>query len=198
VTFGGFVGLASYLAIFFRDQYGLGIVDAGDLTAGCVLAASLARPVGGFVADRLGGTRVLLMVFALIAVAMSLLSHLPPLSAAVTLILGAMLLMGVGNGAVFQLLPQRFGDRMGSVTGLVGACGGIGGFAVPFVAGGMHSLTGSYAGGFLLLALPAGLCAVALARFSAGWLADGGRRPTPRAGAPAPLLDPRHIEEVIL
>ena len=193
VTFGGFIGLASYLAIFFHDQYGVGRVAAGDLTGACVLAGSLARPIGGFVADRVGGTRVLVAVFATIAATMSLLSHLPPTAISVTLLLGGMMAMGLGNGAVFQLIPQRFSGRMGSVTGLVGACGGLGGFAVPFLIGMVRDATGSYGGGFLLLALPAGFCAVALAGIKGSW-ADDERA----SGVPAPRTEPGQLHAIAI
>ncbi len=169
VTFGGFVGLASYLSVFYHDEFGVDRVSAGDLTAACVLAASVARPAGGFIADRVGGARVLIAVFAVVAAIMSLMSHVPPLATTVGLLFAGMVAMGIGNGAVFQLIGRRFGDRIGSITGMVGACGGLGGFFLPLIVGTMRDATDSYGGGFLLLAMPAGACAIALAVLHGAW-----------------------------
>ncbi len=163
VTFGGYVGLSSYLAIFLHEQYGLDRISAGDLTGVLVLAGSLARPVGGLAADRLGGARVLVIAYAAIAGAMTVMSHVPPLGVTVVILGTAITAMGLGNGAVFQLIPQRFPDQMGAMAGIVGAFGGVGGFFVPFAIGAMQDATGSYGSGFLLLAVPAGVCALILA-----------------------------------
>lgn len=180
VTFGGFVGLASYLAIFFHDQYGLAKIAAGDLTAACVFAGSFARPLGGLLADRLGGIRTLLAFFALVGGAMLLISRTPPLAASAALLFGAMALLGMGNGAVFQLLPQRFQREIGVLTGLVGAAGGIGGFLLPFVLGSLQELTGSYGPGFALFGLAALGAGILLATVQHGW-----RRTWAPEGSPA-------------
>jgi NNP family nitrate/nitrite transporter-like MFS transporter len=169
VTFGGFVGLASYLGIFFRDQYGLSRVAAGDLSAVCVLAGSLARPVGGVAADRVGGVRVLTAVFAAAGAAMLAVSLRPQVGLAAPAIVGGMALLGMGNGAVFQLVPQRFPRELGVVTGLVGAAGGLGGFLLPFALGALEGATGSYAPGFTLYALTALAAAGALLGVGQGW-----------------------------
>lgn len=177
VTFGGFVGLASYLAIFFHDQYGLSKVAAGDLTAACVFAGSFARPLGGLLADRLGGIRVLLALFVLLGGGMLLVSQLPPLAAAGGLLLASMALLGMGNGAVFQLVPQRFRREIGVLTGLVGAAGGIGGFFLPLFLGLGRDAAGSYSTGFLLFALGPLACAALLMavqqRWRETWAAEG-------------------------
>lgn len=184
VTFGGFVGLASYLSVFYHDEFGIDRVSAGDLTAACVLAASVARPIGGFIADRLGGSRVLITVFAAVAAIMALMSHVPPLAPAVGLLFLGMVAMGVGNGAVFQLIGRRFADRIGSITGIVGAFGGLGGFFLPLLVGTMRDATGSYGGGFLLLSLPAGACAIILALLSGAWQIRAGRSGETTAESP--------------
>jgi NNP family nitrate/nitrite transporter-like MFS transporter len=170
VTFGGFVGLASYLGIFFRDQYGLSRVAAGDLTAACVLAGSLARPVGGVAADRVGGIRVLTAVFAAAGAAMLAVSLRPPVGLGAPAMIVGMALLGMGNGAVFQLVPRRFPRELGVVTGLVGAAGGLGGFLLPFGLGALAQATGSSTAGFALYALAALAGAGALLRVGRGWL----------------------------
>src|SRR6516162_240361 len=62
LTFGGFVGLASFLTVFFNDQFHLSKVRAGDFTTIVVIAGSFLRPVGGFLADKIGGYRLLLIL----------------------------------------------------------------------------------------------------------------------------------------
>ena len=159
ITFGGFVGLASYLAIFLRDQHGLSKVTAGDLTALCVFAGSFARPVGGYLADRFGGIRVLLVLLFAIATLLMALSTLPSAGMAVALFFLTMAILGMGNGSVFQLVPQRFGRDVGVLTGLVGFAGGLGGFLLPFGLGLLKQETGTYASGFLLYGMAAlGAC----------------------------------------
>lgn len=160
VTFGGFVGLASSLTIYFNDQYGLPPVQAGYFTASCVLAGSLIRPFGGAVADRIGGIRTLLGVYALTALWLVLVSFGAP--SAGWALAGFMLTMatlGFGNGAVFQLVPQRFRREIGVITGLVGMAGGVGGFYLAASLGYVKGLTGDYQLGLLVFA---GLALVAL------------------------------------
>lgn len=109
VTFGGFVGLASSLTIYFNTQYGLDAKTAGFFTAACVFAGSLVRPIGGGVADRIGGIRSLTAMYALAAVFLGIVSiGLPQAWMALSVFVLAMLALGMGNGAVFQLVPQRF------------------------------------------------------------------------------------------
>jgi NNP family nitrate/nitrite transporter-like MFS transporter len=154
VSFGGFVGLSSFLPIYFHDQYGLSAVTAGYFTAGCVFAGSFARPFGGALADRIGGTRALSVIYALVAVALVVIAEgtLPAVGALAVVIL-AMTALGMGNGAVFQLVPQRFGRDVGLMTGLVGMTGGIGGFYLAASLGYAKQFTGSYAFGFGIFAL---------------------------------------------
>jgi len=153
ITFGGFVGLATFLGVFFRGQYGLDKVAAGDLTAVCVFAGSFMRPVGGALADRHGGSRVLLVLYGVVALLLLVVATLPPLWLATTLFTVAMALLGAGNGSVFQLVPIRFQRQLGVVTGLVGAAGGLGGFFLPSLLGLLRDRTGTYATGLGLLAL---------------------------------------------
>lgn len=153
VTFGGFVGLAASLTIYFHTQYGLAPVAAGYATAACVFVGSTVRPIGGFVADRLGGIRAL-SVFYLVAAAMLALVSLglPSLAFGLAAFVVAMLALGMGNGAVFQLVPLRFSREIGVMTGLVGMAGGIGGFYLASSLGFSKQLTGSYQFGFLIFA----------------------------------------------
>ncbi|NMO95848.1 nitrate/nitrite transporter [Paenibacillus lemnae] len=153
VTFGGFVGLANYLTIFFNTQYGLSAVQAADITTICVIAGSFFRPVGGYLADRIGGSKMLMMLYAVAALMLLGVSFLPPLPMVVVILFIGMMCLGAGNGSVFQLVPQRFRAEIGLVTGIVGAAGGLGGFALPLILGRLYQATGSYTPGFIILSL---------------------------------------------
>jgi len=171
VTFGGFVGLASFLAIFFYDQYGLSKVMAGNFTALCVFAGSMFRPLGGYLADRFGGIRVLKLLFGAIGVLMLGVGLLPSLPLVTIFLFLGMSCLGMGNGSVFQLVPQRFRQEIGVVTGVVGAAGGVGGFLLPSLLGVFKDLTGSYGTGFFLLAAMACYCLIALRSLERDWRA---------------------------
>ncbi|MHA6718837.1 nitrate/nitrite transporter [Sphingomonas sp. RS6] len=160
VTFGGFVGLAASLPIYFTDQFGLSTIVAGYCTAACVFAGSLVRPLGGALADRIGGVKALTGVFLVAAAALAGVSIAPTLPVALGCFVGAMLALGTGNGSVFQLVPQRFQAEIGVMTGLVGMAGGVGGFYLASSLGIAKQLSGSFAPGFLVFA---GLCVAALA-----------------------------------
>lgn len=157
VTFGGFLGLSSYLGVFFRGEYGVGKVEAGQLTAACVLAGSLLRPVGGVISDRVGGVRVLTGVLVVVAVPMAVVATLPPLGIVLPVLVVAMGTFGMGNGAVFQVIGQVFNREIGVMTGLVGAAGGIGGFYLPTVLGALKGSSGSFGAGFAVFSATATL-----------------------------------------
>lgn len=169
VTFGGFVGLASFLNIFFHDQYALSRVQAGSFATLCVIAGSFLRPFGGYLADRFGGIRMLTMLYVGVGLTMLGLTTLPPLQWATLLLFCGMAILGMGNGCVFQLVPQRFPREIGVITGIVGAAGGVGGFFLPNLLGVLKQLTGSFAGGFLVFALVGFGCAAALVYVSRAW-----------------------------
>jgi NNP family nitrate/nitrite transporter-like MFS transporter len=152
LTFGGFVGLSSYLSIFFHDQYHLTKVQAGDFTTFVVLFGSFLRPVGGMLSDRLGGHRMLVVLLSITCVCLSAVATLPPAFAALSILALGMAMLGMGNGAVFQLVPQRFPERVGILTGVVGAAGGFGGFLLPSILGSIKQATGSFGIGFAVLA----------------------------------------------
>jgi NNP family nitrate/nitrite transporter-like MFS transporter len=175
VTFGGFVGLASSLAIYFNDQYGLSAVSAGYFTAACVFAGSQVRPVGGAVADRIGGVRALTLVYLVAASALILASFgLPEAWMALVVFVVTMLALGMGNGAVFQLVPQRFRREIGVMTGLVGMMGGVGGFYLASSLGYIRQVTGSYQAGLLLFAMLALLALAGLSGVKRRWRSTWG------------------------
>jgi NNP family nitrate/nitrite transporter-like MFS transporter len=168
VTFGGYVGLSSFLPIFFRDQHGVAPVQAGALTALCAFAGSGARPIGGWLADRIGGVRLLSVLLLCIAAAYAISSALPALPLAAAVLVAGMVSLGMANGALFQIVPQRFPAAIGRATGIIGAVGGLGGFALPMVLGTVKGRTGSFGPGFLALALAATFAAIALRVLAAG------------------------------
>ena len=178
VTFGGFSGLSSSLTIYFNGEYHLDPVVAGFFTAACVFAGSLVRPIGGAIADRFGGLSTLLFVYGLAAAGLVVAGfHLPSVWAALVVIMFAMMALGAGNGAVFQLAPQRFPKEIGVVTGLVGAMGGVGGFYLASTLGLAKQFTGDYQAGFigfaaLALAALAGVAGVRMRRSASTGLAS--------------------------
>ena len=163
VTFGGFVGLAYSLGMYFKDRFGLAPAQAGDLVALCTAIGALGRPIGGGISDRIGGIRSLYVYYTVACVALvfgGVINSLPLNVAAFFIACGA---FGMGNGSVFQLLPQRFGKELGVMTGLVGCGGGLGGFLLANMMGQSKQHTGSYLTGLLVFAA---LCLLALVGLS--------------------------------
>lgn len=154
LTFGGFVAFSIYLPTLLRAQFGLAPADAGFRAAGFVVLATLMRPLGGWLADRIGGAQVLSWVFGGVAL-FALLLTWPAMVPFTVGALGCALLLGLGNGAVFKLVPEHFPKDTGTVTGLVGALGGLGGFFPPLLLGVFRDRLGAIWPGFVLLSLTA-------------------------------------------
>jgi nitrate/nitrite transporter NarK len=154
LTFGGFVAFSIYLPTLLRAQFGLAPADAGFRAAGFVILATAMRPVGGWLADRIGGAQVLSWVFGGIAI-FALLMAWPSIVPFTVGALACATLMGLGNGAVFKLVPEHFPKETGTVTGLVGALGGLGGFFPPLLLGAFRDTLGVLWPGFALLSLTA-------------------------------------------
>ncbi|MSU78013.1 MAG: NarK/NasA family nitrate transporter [Gemmataceae bacterium] len=180
VTFGGFVGLASFLNSFFKVQYDLDPVMAGMFATICVVAGSLMRPIGGFLADRFGGIRMLVVLYSCVLITMLGLGvFVTPMGLELlpnSLYVGTALMflcmgsLGLGNGSVFQLVPLRFPKEIGVMTGIVGAAGGVGGFFLPTVLGLIKDQTGSFAGGFFLFGASGLVCAAAIVIVARCWV----------------------------
>src|SRR4051812_26424342 len=162
VTFGGYVGLGSFLPLFLRDHYALTPVNAGLMTALAAFVGSGIRPLGGYLADRVGGVRLLRWLLLAIAALYTVASTLPPLPIMMVVLVAGMGCLGSGNGAVFQLVPLRFRKEIGLATGIVGAVGGIGGFLLPNLLGQVKMRVGSFGPGFLVLAALAGVALAAV------------------------------------
>lgn len=170
VTFGGFSGLASSLAIYFNNQYQVSPITAGYLTAACVFAGSLVRPLGGRIADRIGGIKTLSIMYIIAGTFLFIASiGLSSVYAALAMFVMAMLALGTGNGAVFQLVPQRFHKEIGVMTGLVGMAGGLGGFYLAASLGYSRQLTGSYQVGLCIFAALALIALLGLSAVKGRW-----------------------------
>jgi NNP family nitrate/nitrite transporter-like MFS transporter len=159
MAFGGFVAMFLYLPKLLTGVHDLTKADAGARAAGFALLAVVARPTGGVLADRVGAARVLLVSFVGVAVlALALAATYSSMVPLTICCLTMAVALGLGTGAVFKLVPEWFPDRVGAVTGVVGAAGGLGGFFPPLVMGVVKSATGGYALGFVLMALVAVAC----------------------------------------
>lgn len=179
VTFGGFVGLASSLTIYFNDLYSLGPVVAGYCTAACVFSGSLVRPLGGVIADRIGGVKTLLVMYSVAALLLLLMSFgQPTYQLALAIIIPVMAVLGMGNGAVFQLVPQRFRKEIGVMTGLVGMAGGVGGFYLAASLGYFKQNFGSYQIGLVIFSGLAVLAMVGLLGVKTRWRTTWGSTTT--------------------
>jgi MFS transporter, NNP family, nitrate/nitrite transporter len=154
LTFGGFVAFSIYLPTLLRAQFGLSPADAGFRAAGFVVLATAMRPVGGWLSDRIGGSQVLSWVFGGVAVSAWLLAW-PSMVPFTVGALSCAALLGLGNGAVFKLVPEQFPRETGTVTGLVGALGGLGGFFPPILLGTFKDAVGAIWPGFALLSVTA-------------------------------------------
>lgn len=168
LAFGGFVAMYLYLPKLLVGAYGLSRADAGARAAGFALLAVLARPVGGYLSDRIGANRVLLVCFIGTAVlALGLAAGYTNIVPLTVCCLTLAVMFGLGTGAVFKLVAQEFPAQVGAVTGVVGAAGGLGGFFPPLVMASVKSATGSYTIGFVLLAVTAAVCLLVLWRLGA-------------------------------
>jgi len=163
LAFGGFVAMFLYLPKLLTGVHDLDKADAGARAAGFALLAVLGRPFGGWMADRVGAERVLGASFgatALLAVVLAFgYGSMVPLTVGC---LSLAVALGVGTGAVFKLVAEWFPERVGAVTGVVGAAGGLGGFFPPLVMGIVYGITGGYFLGFALMAVVAVLCLAVL------------------------------------
>ena len=152
ITFGGFVAFGVYLPTFLRDVYELTVTDAAARAAGFVVLATLARPLGGWLADRRPPHRLVVGALAVVAGGAVVAAFEPHIVVATVAFLAIAFALGIGNGAVFALVGQRVpASQVGSVTGVVGAAGGLGGFLPPIVMGLVYQVTGDYAIGLMLL-----------------------------------------------
>lgn len=159
ITFGGFVGMSSYVTTLLISLYGMPRLEAGLFMSLLAFLGALVRPLGGLIADRISGVRALTLLLAAISAGdFAFAAWMPPQAAGIVLLIGIYLCFGLGNGATFQLVPQRWIGKTGLMSGIIGAAGGIGGFYLPVIMGIAKESTGSYQMGFATFG---GLAAVA-------------------------------------
>ncbi len=163
------MGLTTFLAIFFRDQYGIEPFRAGMYATTCSLVGSLLRPLGGALADRFGGLPILFLVYIGVGVLGLRLSYVPHFEvtlASLVLLLG---LMGIGNGAVFEMIPRRFQINLGMATGIVGMAGGLGGSVLALLMSLASDRLGHFGPAFFAVGTMGLLAAGMLLQISRRW-----------------------------
>ncbi|MGZ8546952.1 MAG: MFS transporter, partial [Sulfuricurvum sp.] len=195
VSFGGFIGFANYMKVYLMNTYqadmsafGLNMMNennvkviAGYFGALCIFAGAMLRPVGGAFADKMGGIKSLYIFFGMIVILSCIGAFIEiPFWAAIVVMFLIMANLGMANGSVFQLVPQRFGKDIGIMTGLIGAAGGLGGSALIKTFGWSQSSFDGYAAGFLIFA---GMVMIAIlgismvkTRWRTTWGASSGAR----------------------
>jgi NNP family nitrate/nitrite transporter-like MFS transporter len=159
VAFGGYVAFSVYLPAYLKTAHGLTPADAANRMAGFVVVAVVMRPIGGWLSDRIGAVAVLATGFGVVVVCAGVSAGAPPLHGIGTVAFLAMAAaLGSGSGATFALVAKVTDpSRVGGVTGLVGAAGGLGGFVPPLVMGFVYGRTNSYAIGLWMLSITAAL-----------------------------------------
>jgi NNP family nitrate/nitrite transporter-like MFS transporter len=171
ITFGGFVGMSSYVTTLLISLYQMPRLEAGLFMSLLAFTGALVRPIGGLVADRISGVRALVLLLAAISLFDFVFAlWMPPLSAGIVLLVAMYLCFGLGNGATFQLVPQRWKGKTGLMSGIVGAAGGIGGFYLPVIMGIAKESTGSYQMGFVTFGGLSALAFALVALHRARWL----------------------------
>jgi NNP family nitrate/nitrite transporter-like MFS transporter len=179
ITFGGFLGLATFLPSFYYSQFHVTKVQAGSLTVLATLTGSLTRVLGGWFADRVGGITTLSVVFLVAIAGLFGLMSTPPLLATTLLFMLCFAALGAGNGATFQLVPLRWPITTAVAGGMIGEIGALGGGILPNLLGQSKQHTGSYRLGFLLYAaLAVGVLVVlrvASQSWIGTWIGAGGR-----------------------
>ncbi len=180
VTFGGYIGLPSFIPTLFHEQYGIAKESVGQYSAIVIVMASILRIAGGGAADKIGGLRMLLVLCTAI-IALTMVASLMPASPWIMVVILAVLFsaMGAGNGAVFQLVPLRFRTTTAVAGSLVGELGALAGAALPIAMGFGKELAGSYAPGFLsgsfLSVVVLGALFVVMKQWTTTWVGQGGK-----------------------
>ena len=185
ITFGGFIGLATFLPSFYYAQFHVTKVMAGELTVLATLTGSATRVLGGWFADRVGGITTLSVVFLIAIAGLFGLMTTPPLFPTTLLFMLCFAALGAGNGATFQLVPLRWPLTTAVAGGMIGEIGALGGSILPNLLGLSKQYTGSYRAGFIVYAVFAAAILIMLRTVSKSWAATwvgaGGRALTPSA-----------------
>ena len=179
ITFGGFIGLATFLPSFYYGQFHVSKIQAGNLTVLATLTGSIFRVVGGWFADKIGGIITLSVIFLIVIAGLFGLMTSPPLAITTALFMLCFAALGAGNGATFQLVPLRWPLTTAVASGMIGEIGAIGGSILPNLLGQSKQHTGTYAYGFAVYALLAfGILVILqlVARtWTESWVGKGGK-----------------------
>jgi NNP family nitrate/nitrite transporter-like MFS transporter len=203
VTFGGYIGLTSFLPTLFHDQYGIPKESIGRYAAGIIVMASILRICGGWIADCIGGIRAIL-TFGVVIVITTALASLMPANPwmMVAILVVCFSAMGAGNGAVFQLVPLRFKSSTAVAGSLIGEVGALAGGFLPITMGWSKTSFGTFAPGFLsgtVLASGMLLCLLLVVKnWTASWVGAGGvALHTMNSPKPEPLLEPNGSGKIL-
>lgn len=182
ITFGGYIGLTTFLPTFFHDQYGISKTDVGKYAAAITIMASILRVAGGWAADKFGGIALLKGVLAVLILTVLAASFLPSPVVITLILIVTFSTLGVGNGSTFQLVPLRFPYATAVAMSLVGEIGALGGGFLPNAMGMAKQYTGSFAPGFIAFAFASGAALVTLwlvqPRWTQTWSGESGRART--------------------
>ncbi|WP_244807680.1 MULTISPECIES: MFS transporter [Caballeronia] len=171
ITFGGFVGMSSYVTLLLTSLYQMPKLEAGLFMSLLAFLGAIVRPFGGYVADRVTGVRALLVLLAAIAIGdFAFAIWMPPVAGGLAILICLYIAFGLGNGSTFQLVPHRWKGKTGLLSGIVGAAGGIGGFYLPVIMGIAKESTGSYQMGFATFGVLATCAFGALFALRGQWL----------------------------
>ena len=191
ITFGGFLGLATFLPSFYFSQFHVSKVEAGTLTVFATITGSATRVLGGWFADRIGGITTLSVVFLVVIAGLFGLVAAPSLVVTTILFMLCFAALGAGNGATFQLVPLRWPVTTAVAGGMIGEIGALGGGILPNLLGQSKQHTGSYSAGFIAYAALALLVLMLLRvvsrRWVKTWVGAGGRA----------LLSERYAEDAV-
>jgi MFS transporter, NNP family, nitrate/nitrite transporter len=179
VTFGGFVGLSSFLPTYFYDQFKVSKIEAGQLTMLAALMGSVIRILGGWVSDRIGGVNTLTAVFGIVIVTVVATGMQTTVASTTLLLMLCFAALGAGNGALFQLVPLRWPMTTAVAGSMIGEIGALGGALIPNAMGLSKQYTGTYLWGFVAFAAVAVVMLVVLRvvqiRWTRTWALKGGK-----------------------
>ena len=179
ITFGGFIGLATFLPSFYFAQFHVTKIQAGELTVLATLTGSATRVLGGWLADRIGGITTLSVVFIIAIAGLFGLMTTPPLVVTTLLFMLCFAALGAGNGATFQLVPLRWPITTAVAGGMIGEIGALGGSILPNLLGLSKQYTASYRGGFIVYAILAigvlFMLRTVSKKWTNAWVGRGGR-----------------------
>lgn len=195
ITFGGFIGLSSFLPTYFHDQFGVSKVEAGQLTMLAALMGSAVRVVGGWISDRWGGINSLTLMFSIILVCMFIASFQLDLVTTTILFMVTFAALGAGNGSLFQLVPLRWPVTTAVAGSMIGEIGALGGSFLPNAMGQSMQRTGSFQWGFISFVVLAVVALVVLriaqAKWTKSWVDKGGRARVKTE--PKPFIEKRPV-----